>query len=116
MIQRKKLVQNHNPKNNQPDKLAPLTVGNGEFAFTVDITGMQTFYETYEEIPLCTQSQWGWHSFPKPEKIRGKKLFLAAPLHHHFEAKGWPQHKVTMRFWIIGVVAAITGVIIHLLS
>ncbi len=50
------------------------------------------------------------------KKIRGKKLLLAAPLHHHFEAKGWPQYKVTMRFWIIGVVVAIIGVIVHLLS
>ncbi|MEK7503815.1 MAG: hypothetical protein AAB577_02425, partial [Patescibacteria group bacterium] len=43
------------------------------------------------------------------KKFRHKKLFLAAPIHHHFEAKGWPAHKVTMRFWIIGVVAAIIG-------
>jgi phospho-N-acetylmuramoyl-pentapeptide-transferase len=46
----------------------------------------------------------------------GKKVFLAAPIHHHFEAKGWPSYKVTMRFWIIGIVAAITGVAIRLLG
>lgn len=51
------------------------------------------------------------------KKLRkGKKVFLAAPIHHHFEAKGWPPYKVTMRFWIIGVVAAITGVAIRLLG
>jgi len=50
------------------------------------------------------------------KKFRGKKLFLAAPLHHHFEAKGWPPYKVTMRFWVIGAVAGIIGVVIHLLS
>ena len=50
------------------------------------------------------------------KKFRGKKVFLAAPIHHHFEAKGWPQCKITMRFWIIGVVVAILGVVIHLLS
>ncbi len=50
------------------------------------------------------------------KKIRGKKVFLSAPLHHHFEAKGWPHYKITMRFWIIGVVAAIFGVVIHLLG
>ncbi len=49
------------------------------------------------------------------KKFRGKKVFLAAPIHHHFEAKGWPHYKVTMRFWIIGVVAAIIGVIVQLL-
>lgn len=39
-------------------------MGNGEFAFTADATGLQTFPELYDVIPLCTQSQWGWHSFP----------------------------------------------------
>ncbi len=47
------------------------------------------------------------------KKFRKKKLFMAAPIHHHFEGKGWPAYKVTMRFWIIGVVAAIVGVIIR---
>lgn len=50
------------------------------------------------------------------KKLRGKKLFLAAPLHHHFEAKGWPHYKVTMRFWIIGVVMGIIGVAIRFLG
>jgi phospho-N-acetylmuramoyl-pentapeptide-transferase len=50
------------------------------------------------------------------KKFRKKKLFLAAPLHHHFEAKGWPHYKITMRFWIVGVVMAIIGVAIRLLG
>lgn len=50
------------------------------------------------------------------KKFRHKKIFLASPIHHHFEAKGWPPHKVTMRFWIIGVVAAIIGIGIRLLG
>jgi phospho-N-acetylmuramoyl-pentapeptide-transferase len=50
------------------------------------------------------------------KKLRGKKLLLAAPIHHHFEAKGWPHYKVTMRFWIIGVVMGIIGVGIRLLG
>jgi len=45
---------------------------------------------------------------------KGKKVFLVAPLHHHFEALGWPAYKVTMRFWIISAVAAMLGVIIRL--
>jgi phospho-N-acetylmuramoyl-pentapeptide-transferase len=48
--------------------------------------------------------------------FRGKKVFLAAPIHHHFEAKGWPHYKITMRFWVIGVVMAIIGVAIRLLG
>jgi len=50
------------------------------------------------------------------KKYRQKKLFLAAPIHFHFEAKGWPHYKVTMRFWIIGIVMAIIGVAIRLLG
>lgn len=50
------------------------------------------------------------------KKFRHKKIFLAAPIHHHFEAKGWPHYKVTMRFWIIGAVMAIIGVTIRLLG
>ncbi len=50
------------------------------------------------------------------KKFRKKKIFLSAPLHHHFEAKGWPSYKVTMRFWVIGVVVAIIGVVLHLLG
>lgn len=46
----------------------------------------------------------------------GKKVFLFAPLHHHFEAKGWPKYKVTMRYWIVGIITAILGVIIAIIS
>jgi phospho-N-acetylmuramoyl-pentapeptide-transferase len=42
----------------------------------------------------------------------GKKVFLAAPIHYHFRAKGWPESKVVMRFWIISVVSSIIGAII----
>jgi len=51
------------------------------------------------------------------KKLRhGKKVFLVAPLHHHFEAIGWPAYKVVMRYWVIGIVFAIIGLIITLLS
>jgi phospho-N-acetylmuramoyl-pentapeptide-transferase len=50
------------------------------------------------------------------KKFRKKKIFLAAPIHHHFEAKGWPHYKVTMRFWVIGIVMAIIGVALRLLG
>jgi len=46
----------------------------------------------------------------------GKKVFKVAPIHHHFEASGWPETKVTMRFWILGQVAAVLGLIIFLLG
>jgi phospho-N-acetylmuramoyl-pentapeptide-transferase len=48
------------------------------------------------------------------KKFLKKKIFLASPIHHHFEAKNWPHYKITMRFWIIGIVMAILGVTIKL--
>ena len=64
-INRYEVVTRHNPVITEADPFSPLSVGNGEFAFTADITGFQTFPEFYEKgIPLCTQSHWGWHTKP----------------------------------------------------
>lgn len=49
-------------------------------------------------------------------KMYKRKLFLVAPIHHHFEALGWPEPKVTMRFWVIGAVMATIGVVIGMLG
>ncbi|MFM2374700.1 MAG: phospho-N-acetylmuramoyl-pentapeptide-transferase, phospho-N-acetylmuramoyl-pentapeptide-transferase, partial [Candidatus Parcubacteria bacterium] len=46
------------------------------------------------------------------KRFRGKKLLRVAPLHHHFEAIGWPSYKVTMRYWVIGIIVAIIGLIV----
>ncbi|MFA6552065.1 MAG: hypothetical protein WCT19_01020 [Candidatus Paceibacterota bacterium] len=46
----------------------------------------------------------------------GKKVFRVAPLHHHFEAIGWPAYKVTMRYWILGIIFALLGMIISLVG
>ncbi len=64
MIDREELVSGHNPVLLEVDKESVLTVGNGEFAYSADITGMQTLYEEYDVLPLCTLSQWGWHTKP----------------------------------------------------
>jgi phospho-N-acetylmuramoyl-pentapeptide-transferase len=50
------------------------------------------------------------------KKFFHQKVFLSAPIHHHFEAKGWPETKVTIRFWIITIVTALIGVIIGILG
>ena len=51
------------------------------------------------------------------KKLRnGKKIFKIAPLHHHFEASGWPETKVTMRFWVLGQVCGFVGIVIFLLG
>jgi phospho-N-acetylmuramoyl-pentapeptide-transferase len=48
------------------------------------------------------------------KKIRGKKVFHIAPIHHHFEYIGWPEFRVTMRFWTIGVFSSLIGLILTL--
>lgn len=51
------------------------------------------------------------------KKLRsGKKIFISSPIHHHFEAIGWPEAKVTMRFWVIGELASIIGIVIFILG
>ena len=50
------------------------------------------------------------------KKFRRKKIFLSTPIHHHFEAKGWPETKVTMRFWIISFVLAAIGLVVGLMG
>lgn len=61
------LVTRHNILHSNPDPLNSLTAGNGKFAFTVDITGLQSFPGFHEKgIPLGTHSDAGWHSFPNP--------------------------------------------------
>jgi len=70
-IDRHALVMRNNPHVNSFNPLASLSVGNGEFAFTADATGLQTFPEHYSTgVPLGTQSQWGWHSFDNTERLR----------------------------------------------
>ncbi len=66
------------------------------------------FLLVIESLSVILQLFW--------KKYFKKKLFLAAPIHHHFQGKGWPHYKVTMRFWIIGIVMAIIGVAIRLLG
>ena len=51
------------------------------------------------------------------KKLRnGKRIFRLAPIHHHFEAIGWPSYKVTMRFWVLSIIFAIIGIILAVIS
>jgi phospho-N-acetylmuramoyl-pentapeptide-transferase len=51
------------------------------------------------------------------KKLRaGKRIFQSTPIHHHFESLGWPETKVTMRFWILGNIAAFIGLILFILG
>lgn len=76
-IDRQALVERHRVVLREPDPRSPLTVGNGEFCFTADLTGLQSFPDHYPVGPrdpgavagtlLGTMSQWGWHSTPTDE-------------------------------------------------
>ena len=64
-INRKAVVEQYSPVNTVWDAYSPFSVGNGEFAFNADMTGLQTFSRFHEPgIPLLTQAQWGWHTTP----------------------------------------------------
>lgn len=63
-IDRYSIVTRNNIIYTTPNLDAPLTVGNGKFAFTADITGLQTFPQACQRIPLTTMAEWGWHEFP----------------------------------------------------
>jgi len=70
-IDRTSVVRRHNPQVQAFDPFAALSIGNGEFAFTADVTGLQTFPEVYEQkFPLCTASHWGWHSHTLPDDLK----------------------------------------------
>jgi len=76
-IDRQSLVQRHNPQIHKLDPFSALTVGNGNFAFTADFTGLQTFLGDYQQLfPLCTCAYWAWHTTPEPADLRGKQFRL----------------------------------------
>ena len=64
-IDRRARVARHSPVVRSIDPTATLSVGNGRFVFTADVTGLQSFPSAYTELPLATQAEWGWHSFPE---------------------------------------------------
>jgi hypothetical protein len=68
LIDRQALVARNSPRLHSVDPLAPLSVGNGQFCFTADVTGLQTFPQHYRQhgIALETQARWSWHEDPNP--------------------------------------------------
>jgi hypothetical protein len=103
-VNRKQVVQRHKVINTKYDSLSSLSVGNGRFAFTVDVTGLQSFPAAYAGgVPLGTQSEWGWHSFPNPHgytfsetlqpyDIHGRKVTYSVQIkepERHRDAVNW---------------------------
>ena len=77
-IDRVALLERNNPVVTALDTMASLTVGNGDFAMTVDVTGLQTFPEQYRNgVPLGTMSSWGWHSFDNPNNYQPSEVLVA---------------------------------------
>jgi phospho-N-acetylmuramoyl-pentapeptide-transferase len=105
--------------------------------FYMSETGMMSLTLTLAVIAFMTDSLGGGYgvivlpiiAFPlvatsasniiqmTSKKFRnGKKVFLVAPIHNHFQVLGWPSYKVTMRYWIIGIICALAGLIIALIG
>lgn len=93
-IDRYDLVNRNNPCLHVADTLSSLSVGNGGFAFTTDITGLQTFPKEYSNgVPLGTQSDWGWHSFDNPEGYRLEESFKEYDFGHGHKELYATEHK-----------------------
>lgn len=75
------------------------------YAFALPFIGAVFLMET-----LSVLIQW------TSKATRNKKVFIATPIHHHFEAIGWDETKVTMRFWLLGAVGAFVGLFVSLLG
>ncbi len=77
-IDRKSVVERQIVTLNQVDTLGSLSVGNGHFAFTVDVTGLQSFPKEYSKgIPLGTQADWAWHAFPNTSHFKRSETYRA---------------------------------------
>lgn len=68
-IDRQAWVSRHNPRLQELNAWSPFTLGNGQFAFTADVTGLQSFYRHYYDqgMPLETKARWAWHSRENPK-------------------------------------------------
>jgi hypothetical protein len=108
-IDRVEVVKRHNIRLDSLNMLSPLTVGNGHFCYTADITGMQSFTEPYKDgIPLTTMAEWGWHSFPNPEGYKLAETFqevetygrkVVYPINTGHPASNWLRsnpHQITL--------------------
>ncbi len=81
------------------------TLGEGVGVFVLPIIALPL---TVTVATAILQAFW--------KKVLGRKLFHIAPIHHHFEALGWPAYKVTMRYWVITIIAGIFGLALALLK
>ncbi len=106
-IDRFSLVTRHNIYTSSIDSLNPLSVGNGNFAFTVDASGLQTFPDFYSKgISLGTMSNWGWHTDENPSNYSLSDVYKTYQVHgrsvdyvHQFRA-GEDSGKAAASDWL----------------
>jgi len=60
---------------------------------------------------LSVMIQVGWFKYTKKKHGEGKRVFLMAPLHHHYQKKGMHESKIVARFWIIGIMLAALSIV-----
>jgi phospho-N-acetylmuramoyl-pentapeptide-transferase len=82
------------------------TLGGGHGLFVLPIIAIPLVVTTMSDIIQLTSKKFR----------NGKKVFLVAPIHHHFEALGWPSYKVTMRYWVLSIVFGIIGLSLALIG
>lgn len=82
------------------------TLGGGHGLLVLPIVAIPLVLTTLSDIIQLTSKRFR----------NGKKVFMVAPIHHHFEALGWPSYKVTMRYWILSIVFGVIGLCIALLG
>ena len=82
-IDRQAVVERNNPVITEADPLASLTVGNGHFCTTVDVTGLQSYPFEYEAgVPLTAMSDWGWHKFENTNGLTPEDSYKSMNLGH----------------------------------
>lgn len=89
----------------------------GSFGLTITLAVIAFLTDTVPLLlcigfPLLAESASDIIQLSSKKLRGGKKVFLVAPIHHHFEALGWPSYKVVMRFWIIGILSSVIGIVI----
>ena len=103
-IDRHAVVERNSPRICSADALSSLTVGNGHFATTVDVTGLQSYPKEYRAgVPLNTMSDWGWHSFPNTGHLQPSESEQAYDFGHghqevyavEYKKGGRPQQATT---------------------
>jgi hypothetical protein len=107
-IDRHAVVNRNNPIITQADALSSLSVGNGHFVTTVDVTGLQSYPEAYKQgVPLCAMSDWGWHQFPNTKGLKPSESEKAFDFGHghqevyavEYKKAGDGRHKEATEFF-----------------